>query len=70
MNACGRVIESVVEKSKIPVYCPHCKQKQIVHVFVRLGRSPMNNQTINCMTCKKEFDVLVSDPIIGGPFPE
>jgi len=66
----GRVIESGVEKSKIPVCCPHCKQKQIVHVFVRLGRNPMNNQTVNCMTCKKEFDVLVSDPIIGGPFRE
>jgi hypothetical protein len=30
----------------------------------------MNNQTVNCIMCKKEFDVLVSDPIIGGPFPE
>ena len=30
----------------------------------------MNTQTVNYMTCKKEFDVLVSDPIIGGPFPE
>src|SRR5260370_42591391 len=28
-------------------------------------RSPMNNQTVNCITCKKEFDVLVSDLIIG-----
>jgi hypothetical protein len=30
----------------------------------------MNNQTVNCIKCKKEFEVLVSDPIIGGPFPE
>jgi len=30
----------------------------------------MKHQTVNCTTCKKEFDVLVSDPIIGGPFPE
>jgi hypothetical protein len=30
----------------------------------------MNYQTLTCITCKKEFDVLVSDPIIGGPFPE
>jgi hypothetical protein len=30
----------------------------------------MNNQTVICMKCKLEFDVLVSDPIIGGPFPE
>jgi hypothetical protein len=59
-----------MENSKIPVYCQHCKQKQIVHVFVRAGRSPMNNQTVNCIKCKKEFEVLVSDPIIGGPFPE
>jgi hypothetical protein len=30
----------------------------------------MNNQTVTCMACKKDFDVLVADPIIGGPFPE
>ena len=66
----GRVIESGVEKSKIPIYCQRCKQKQIVHVYVRAGRSPMNNQTVTCIKCKKEFDVLVADPIIGGPFPE
>ena len=65
-----RVIESVMEKSKIPVYCQHCKRKQIVHVFVRAGRSPMNNQTLTCIACKKDFDVMVADPIIGGPFPE
>jgi transposase-like protein len=63
-------MQSGMEKSKNPVYCQHCKQKQIVHVFVRTGRSAMNHQTVNCTTCKKEFDVLVSDPIIGGPFPE
>jgi transposase-like protein len=65
-----RVIESGMEKSKIPVYCQHCKRKQIIHVFVRAGRSPMNNQTVTCIACKKDFDVLVADPIIGGPFPE
>jgi hypothetical protein len=64
------IIESGMEKSKIPVHCQHCKQKQIVHVFVRAGRNPMNNQTVTCITCKKDFDVLVPDPIIGGPFPE
>jgi len=65
-----RVIESGMERSKIPVYCQHCKQKQIIHVYVREGRSPMNNQTVTCITCKKDFEVLVADPIIGGPFPE
>jgi transposase-like protein len=65
-----RVIESGMEKPKIPIYCQHCKQKQVVHVYVRAGRIPMNNQTVTCIKCKKEFDVLVSDPIIGGPFPE
>jgi len=30
----------------------------------------MNSQTVNCIKCKKEFEVLVADPIIGGPFPE
>jgi hypothetical protein len=30
----------------------------------------MNNQTVTCIACKKDFDVVVADPIIGGPFPE
>jgi hypothetical protein len=30
----------------------------------------MNNQTVTCVACKKDFDVVVADPIIGGPFPE
>jgi transposase-like protein len=65
-----RVIGSGMEKSKIPVYCQHCKQKQIVNIFVRAGGIPMNNQTVTCVTCKRDFDALVPDPIIGGPFPE
>src|ERR1700732_961732 len=37
-------------------------------VCVRL--SECENGSVNCITCKKEFDVLVADPIISGPFPE
>jgi hypothetical protein len=59
-----------IRHGKAKNYSQHCKQKQIVHVYVRAGRSPMNNQTVTCIKCKKEFDVLVPDPIIGGPFPE
>jgi hypothetical protein len=59
-----------MEKSKQSGLLPALQTETDCSCLVRTGRSAMNHQTVNCTTCKKEFDVLVSDPIIGGPFPE
>jgi transcription elongation factor Elf1 len=63
----------MVDQSKpspivIPVSCPHCKQKQVIHVVARAGVAQLGNQTINCVKCKAEIDVTIPDQIVGGPF--
>lgn len=51
------------------VECTHCKTKQNVKVNARPGFGQMGNQSIPCVNCKREFDVMVPDKIVGGPFP-
>jgi hypothetical protein len=51
------------------VECPGCKTKQKVHVAARSGFAQMGSQTIPCIKCEKDFDVMVPDKIIRGPFP-
>ena len=51
------------------VECQNCKAKQKVHVAVRAGVGGMGKQTISCIECEKNFDVMVPDKIIRGPFP-
>ena len=50
------------------VECP-CKTKQKVHVAARTGGAQMGDQTVRCIKCDKDFDVLVLDKILRGPFP-
>jgi hypothetical protein len=60
-----------VEKSpyiEVPVNCPNCQTKQIVHVMVRAGAKQFSNQVISCAKCRDQFSVLVHDDIIDGPF--
>jgi hypothetical protein len=51
------------------VECHHCNTKQTVHVAARAGFAQLGSQTIPCIKCKKDFDVMVPDKIVGGPFP-
>jgi len=51
------------------VECQRCKTKQKVHVAARSGFAQMGSQTIPCIKCEKDFDVMVPDKIIRGPFP-
>lgn len=50
------------------VECNHCKTKQSVHVAAKPGFAQMGDQSVSCISCKKQFDVMVPDRIIGGPF--
>jgi hypothetical protein len=50
------------------VECSHCKTKQNVHVAARIGIVPVGNQMIQCIKCKKDFEVMAPDRIVGGPF--
>ena len=51
------------------VKCEHCKAKQRIHVRARKGFSLMGLQAIPCIKCKKDFEILFPDKIVGGPFP-
>jgi hypothetical protein len=50
------------------VTCTHCKEEQNVQVRARTGCRQMDFQTIRCAACKRPFDVMVPDQIVGGPF--
>jgi len=51
------------------VECGFCKTKQGVKVAINpTGEVSPGTQTIRCIKCKKQFVVLVSDTVIGGPF--
>jgi len=50
------------------ISCPHCQQKQVVHVRARAGFRAMTNHAVVCVNCKKDFAVMVPDVIVGGPF--
>ena len=49
--------------------CRHCKTKQTVHVAARTGVGMIGNQTIRCINCDHQFDAMLPDKIVGGPFP-
>jgi DNA-directed RNA polymerase subunit M/transcription elongation factor TFIIS len=51
------------------VECQHCKAKQKVLVVVRARSAQMGKQTIVCIKCKENFEVMVPDRIVGGPLP-
>jgi predicted Zn finger-like uncharacterized protein len=54
---------------EMTVECRHCKTKQIVHVAASTGRGMTGNQTIRCINCDRQFDAMLPDEIVGGPFP-
>ena len=52
------------------ISCPHCEQRQIVQVRARAGFPQMDDQTIKCVKCDKDFNVMLPNQIADGPFPE
>jgi hypothetical protein len=53
----------------IPIVCPKCKEKQVVHISARTGFKQMGHQEVECLKCHEVFVVMVPDQIIAGPFP-
>jgi hypothetical protein len=52
----------------VTVSCHHCQQEQVVHVQSRTGFWSMAHQSVKCLKCERQFDVMVPDAIIDGPF--
>jgi hypothetical protein len=50
------------------VKCSNCSKPQVVQVRARLGFAGYGPQTIQCVECEHDFDTMVPDQILGGPF--
>jgi hypothetical protein len=50
------------------ISCDHCLQEQIVHMQAKTGFWQMAPQSVKCLRCQKDFDVMIPDAIIAGPF--
>jgi hypothetical protein len=66
--SCDMAHQPEPRHTAIPVLCPHCKQKQFVHVAPRASIAQPGDQTINCVKCKGEISVTILDQIVGDPF--
>jgi hypothetical protein len=53
----------------MPVSCPDCQEKQVIHLRARAGFGQMGPQVVECLKCHTGFEVMVPDDIIAGPFP-
>jgi hypothetical protein len=54
--------------SIVTVFCTHCQEEQLLHVESGTGFLAMAHQWIQCLKCGRQFDVMVPDTIIAGPF--
>jgi len=59
-----------MKQSYIPmtISCGHCQQEQVVHLQARTGFWQMAHQSVKCVKCEQNFDVMIPDAIVAGPF--
>ena len=50
------------------VSCGRCKQEQVVQILAQTGFWLRARQSVKCLKCGQEFEVMLPDAIIGGPF--
>jgi len=53
-------------RSRLSLHTARVRQK--IHVAVRPRFAKKERQYISCINCHTEFDVNVTDKIVGGPF--
>jgi transcription elongation factor Elf1 len=52
----------------VTVSCGRCQQEQVVQILARSGFCLRVRQSVKCLKCGQEFEVMLPDAIIGGPF--
>jgi hypothetical protein len=54
------------------ITCPHCHKEQLVHLLAIPSKPVVviGKQTVRCVNveCKRDFDLLDENRIVGGPF--
>jgi len=53
---------------EMPSTCPHCKQKQVVHIRDGINFNQSSPQSIRCVQCDKTFAEIFPGELVGGPF--
>ena len=48
------------------VSCGRCKQEQVVQILAQTGFWLRARQSVKCLKCGQEFEVMLPDAIIGG----
>ncbi len=51
--------------SVVTVSCGHCQQEQVVQILARAGFWLRARQSVKCLKCSHEFEVMLPD---AGPF--
>ena len=49
----------------VTVSCGRCKQEQVVQILARTGFWLRARQSVKCLKCGQEFEVMLPDAIIG-----
>jgi hypothetical protein len=50
------------------VSCSHCQQEQAVPIQAGGGSWSTTHQSVKCLICKRQVEVMVPNAIIAGPF--
>jgi len=60
---------NIVTVKKKLITCPHCRNEQSILLAVPdEPDGPKNKQTVRCVICAIEFDLLIEAKIVDGPF--
>jgi DNA-directed RNA polymerase subunit M/transcription elongation factor TFIIS len=58
-----------VHQVAVSLECPRCHTKQAAYVKPQHGFDQMSNpQMVVCAGCHNEFQILIPDRVIDGPF--
>jgi transcription elongation factor Elf1 len=52
----------------VTISCGHCQQEQVVHTQARTGSWQTAHQSVKCVKCEQNFDLMIPDAITAGPF--
>jgi hypothetical protein len=54
------------------ITCPHCRKEQLIHLLAVPDKPAVliGKQAVRCVNveCKRDFDLLYENRIVGGPF--
>ena len=50
------------------ITCTHCQKRQTVRTRIQPGVRLIRPQSVKCVSCENDFEVVVPDEIVSGPY--